>query len=305
MKVFDETPYQSDKGKISLLGSLQGTLKYGFSWYPGLKAQKIVIAQLMKPLERGFTLFRNHMLEKTGIIIPLILIGPPGMYVLYATHLRGMYRARGNAWETMVGELAQPARPNLLTLTARLARVLQVYLQRQGLDVGEVKPVLLAVDPGMQIESARPSVRVVMSDALERFAVSIAQERPILKSEAVRELVERVQHPRSAKPAQATAAASPAPPPPSTPEQAPPSPLPSSGETEPKSPLDFGEISFAFEDDVPQSRTWIGTLPVPGRPASGRRRLSGIQLGILIAIGIIEVCVLIAFILYIFFKPVY
>ncbi len=89
MKIIDKTPFQTEKGEISLLNRLQGTLQHGFSWYPELEAQKIVIDQLNRVLEKGVVLIRNLTLPGSEIIEPIILIGQSGVYVIYVTHLRG------------------------------------------------------------------------------------------------------------------------------------------------------------------------------------------------------------------------
>ncbi len=61
-----------------------------------------------------------------------------------------------------------------------------------------VEPVLLAADPGLHIESVRPAVRPVMSDAIDRFAASLLTARPVYNTAEVNEFVERIQNPRSA-----------------------------------------------------------------------------------------------------------
>ena len=39
MKIIDKTPLQDAKGSISVTARVQGTLKYGLSWYGELEAQ--------------------------------------------------------------------------------------------------------------------------------------------------------------------------------------------------------------------------------------------------------------------------
>jgi hypothetical protein len=45
---------------------------------------------------------------------------------------------------------------------------------------------MMAADPGMHIDSIRPVVRIVMSDALERFAISMNQARAVLDIDAIK-----------------------------------------------------------------------------------------------------------------------
>lgn len=200
MKIIDQTPLLDEKGQLSLVNRVQGMLKYGFSWPANLEAQRTVIAQMNRVIEKGFTLFRNQQLGVSEIIVPLILVGPSGVYVMDATPLKGLYRARGNEWGTVVNERFQPAAINLLDRTAKLAKIVQVFFERQGTKLAApVEPVLLAANPGMQIESLRPAVRVVMRDAIDRFAAGLLTARPLYNPAQVSELVERIQNPRSAR----------------------------------------------------------------------------------------------------------
>ncbi len=200
MKIIDQTPLLDANGKLSLVNRIQGMLKYGFSWPANLEAQEKVIAQLNKGIEKNHTLFRNQQLGASEIVVPLILIGTSGIFALEATPLKGFYRARGEEWGTVSNGKFQPASINILSRTARLAKILQVFFERQGLKLpAPVEPVLLAADPGMHIESVRPAVRVVMSDAIDRFAASLVAGRPVYNPTEISEFVERLQRPRSSR----------------------------------------------------------------------------------------------------------
>lgn len=208
MKIIDKTPYRTETGEIDLLGRIQGMLKYGISWYDRVKAQDVVIAIIEKQLDSNFALLRNITLPNTDINLPLVLIGPPGIYLLNVLHERGVYKARDDQWGTMVGDRFVAARMNHLSRTVTFGRVLQVYLDRQGFKGSVVvESVLMASDPGMQIESTRPAVRVVMSDALERFAASMSQARPVLNSPLAHDVAHALLVGRSPKPAELEPAA--------------------------------------------------------------------------------------------------
>lgn len=170
--------------------------KYGASWLKEVEAQQVAMEALEKGLARGYTLLRNVTLPGLDIEIPLILIGPTGIYVMYVTPLRGTYRARGEEWGPLEGENFRPARVNLLRRVARLGRAVQVYLQKQGFtDLPPVESVLLCSDPGLIVESVRPIVRVVQRDALERFAISISQARVVLGVDRMQQIINRILNP--------------------------------------------------------------------------------------------------------------
>lgn len=332
MKIIDKTPFQNDKGQIDLWGRIQGTLKYGPNWYSEVMAQRPVVAQLDRLLEKGFVLIRNFTLPGSEVMVPLILVGPQGISVLYVTPTKGFYEARGDQWNRVDNGRSMPAPVNLLNRLVRLARATQVYLDRQRITlVTIVEPVLIGADPGLHIESLRPIARVVMSDAIKQYAGGLLQGRPTLRPEQVYDVAERIVTPRK-------------------PEEEPqpePFPIPASRETPPASspwdveqapstaegpsraraifdaaqtapPFDPSDLSFAFEDEldthlsprgVPEGPSETGPvrqLPSveetqPRRPAS--RPVLGMkanQLGCLGVMLLAELCILIVGGYYIF-----
>lgn len=248
MKVIDKTPLQNEKGEIGPLQRVQGTLEYGFSWYSEMEAQKAVVAQLEQVLEKGFALIRNVTLGRSHIVEPLVLIGPPGIYVLYVTPMSGLYEAKGDEWNVIKSGHSYPASSNLMSRVARLARALQVFLDRQGVTLpGPVEPVLVAASPAMHIDSLRPMVRVVLSDAVRQFAGSLLQARPVLKAEIVYDLADRIitPRPKAAPPPEDLSSA-----PGVTPEYIPPG-LRDQMEQEPAAPARARAIFHAAEEAKP------------------------------------------------------
>ena len=317
MKIIDQTPLLDANGQLSLVNRIQGMLKYGFSWPANLQAQERVVAQISKVIEKGFTLFRNQQLGASEIIVPLVLIGPSGIYVMDATPLKGFYRARGDEWGTVSNGLFQPAAINILGRTARLAKILQVFFERQGMKLSApVEPVLLAADPGMHIESVRPSVRVVMSDAIDRFAASLLTARPVYNATETGEFVERIQRPRSAKQAEQEAGQDDA----LAARDETPFPVLESSrmqsilnspksdaliETNAQQPFqqETSELDFALADE-PSPTVLVSNPPEPfesgektaRRAAPAKRRILGMtfgQLALLAVMGLVELCVLI------------
>lgn len=306
MKVFDKTPLQNEKGEIGPLQRLQGTLKYGFSWYPELEAQKIIIAQLDRAFEKGFALIRNMTLPGSQIVEPIILIGLPGIYVIYVTPLSGFYEAKGDQWNVVNNGRASPAPINLMSRAARLARALQVYLERQGVSLpAPVEPVLIASSPAMHIDSMRPVVRVVMSDAVKQFAASLLQAQPVLKSQFVYDLADRIVTPRpKTSPEQPQPAAPPAAP--RTEAQQPSRAQAIFRAAEEAKPFDPADLSFAFDENaetgVPQNlRETSPSQPLP-RSAPKRGGMSMMQWLVLGGMLLVECCVLAGFGYFIFFS---
>lgn len=199
MKIIDKTPMLDEKGQLTLAGQIQGRLKYGLNWPAELEAQTQVIAQLMRILDKGYVLIRNFTLPNSEIIIPLILLGPGGVSVIHVTTIRGHFEAKGDQWNADVNGNIQPAKINLITRVSRFARAVQVFLERQKVELtAPVEAVLIAVDPGAHIESMRPVARVVMSDAIKQFANSVLQARPIWRADFAYGLADRMLDPTPA-----------------------------------------------------------------------------------------------------------
>jgi hypothetical protein len=207
MRIIDKTPFQNDKGVVDLIGRVQGTLKYGPSWYSELEAQKAVIAQLDRLLEKGYVLIRNFILPGSEVIIPMILLGPNGIFVIYVTHLKGFYEAKGDQWNKVDQGRVLPAPRNLLIIADRLTRATQKYFELQHIATQvKVEPVLMAAEPGLNIDSMRPIIRVVKSDAINQFAATLMQGRPAMRNEQVYALSERILNPQSPEEAAADSA---------------------------------------------------------------------------------------------------
>lgn len=305
MKVIDKTPLQNEKGEFGLLQRIQGILEHGSAWQAELEAQKIVIAQLDRVLEKGFTLIRNLTLENSQIIEPLILLGPPGVFVIYVTPLSGFFEAKGDEWNTVEGIRRIPARVNLLKRVGRLARALQVYLNRQGMYLpGMVEPVLIASNSAIHIESLRPMVRVVMSDAVKQFAASLLQGRAVLKSELVRDLVDRITNPR---PPGVAVRPEPVSQPIAAPSPGETGPAPSRARAifhaaEEAKPFEPADLSFAFDENaeagVPANLRETSPSQLLG-PAPSRRGMSGPQ-WMLLAVMLLVECGVLATLVYLF-----
>jgi hypothetical protein len=231
---------------------LQGTLKYGPNWYPEMQAQKRVMAQLDRLLEKGFVLIRNFTLPDSEVIVPFILVGPQGISVIYVTHLKGVYEAKGDQWNRVDNGRSLAAPVNLLNRVVRLARATQIYLDRQKITLmSVVEPVLIAADPGLQIDSMRPVARVVMSDAIKQFAGGLVQGRPALRPEQVSDMADRILTPRKVE-AQPTPLSpfSPELAAPQVPETAPARARAIFDAAETAAPFDPSDLSFAFEDEA-------------------------------------------------------
>jgi hypothetical protein len=311
MKIIDKTPFQNEKGEIPLWDRLQGTLKYGQSWYTDLQAQKVIIDQLNRLFEKGFVLIRNLTLPGSEIVEPIILIGPGGVYVIHVTHLRGQYEAKGDQWNKRDNSgQSQPAPINLMSRVIRLAKALERYLQIQGIDLSfHVEPFLIAADPGMHVDTMRPAVRVVQSDAIKQFAASLIQAPPMLRYD-IYDLADRIVSPRP-KSEPAPQAGMPPAASGNAPVPAPTDPAARAhaifNANEQARPLNPSELSFALQDESAQQAQAIPenlrepnpAQPLPELPVK-RKGMSPIQWAVLGLIVLVEFCILVGFAFLIF-----
>lgn len=305
MRIIDKTPFQNAQGEVELIGRIQGTLKYGPSWYPELQAQKSVIAQLDRLLEKGYVLIRNFNLPGSEVIVPLILLGPNGASVIYVTHLKGFYEAKGDQWNKVDQGRSLAAPVNLLNRVVRLALATQKYFEHQKLNIpGQVEPVLIAANPGLNLETMRPIAKVVKSDAIKTFASTLIQNRPVLRNEQVYDLADRIITPRPAdepasKPAAPTAAAQQ----PASRAKA----IFNAAGTTPAS--DSSDLAFAFDEDgthIPPGLNESSPVrQVSQAPVISQKKLvlgmKPVQFGSLAAMLLIECCILAAGGAYIYF----
>jgi hypothetical protein len=291
MRIIDQTPFFKENGEISIVDRGKAIMQYGFGWFKDIEAQKTIIAVFEKVLDKNYSLLRNVTPPGLEARIPFILVGPTGVFVMSVTPLTGMFRAKGDQWGTVTGSTYKPIKPNLLTRTERMARAIQVYLQRQGYtEITSVEAVLLCSDPSITVDSLRPIIRVVLRDALERFAVSIAQARIILSPETAYNIVKRILNP--------------APPPsPQQPVETPPAEaeaaVPAADSVEdpyvPSFALPPAESTVAETLTPPIQFAQGETFPVAAPPARARKKISRGQWIFLIALFVFWLLIMAAF----------
>lgn len=316
MKIIDKTPLLNEKGELGFLQRLQGMMEYGFSWPNELQAQKAIITYFDRQLEKGYTLIRNYTLGKSGITVPILLLGPAGIYVIHVAYLKGQYEARGDAWNVASGDGYKPAEENLVQKTLQMARAVRAFIERQGVQIPvEIEPVLIGGDPGLHIDSVKPAIRVLMIDGVKSFVANMVTAPPVLRPETVYDLTERILNPH---PARKTPAAAPVAAAMAAPAAVPVDPVAAraqaifkaSGQAQPFNPADFDfamedEDAFALISETPAVPTAPVTAPVvvenAPAPKPSRRRILGmspVQLAILAGLALVFLCILAGFVYY-------
>ncbi|MBU0511150.1 MAG: hypothetical protein KKD28_00910 [Chloroflexi bacterium] len=193
MKVLDYSSIPFAGGKLSFGDRIKGTLHFGFSWVAEMKSQEVIVGYLSRVLDNKFTLLRNITILDANVPVPLILIGPHGVTVMYNSAIKGIYRAKGETWDVMDNRTRrfEPVQPNLVMRTTLMSRAVRTFLSRIGFAV-EPEGVLALTNISAHVDTLRPAVRVLLVDALERFGARLMQAQPIYKIEEVRAIVNAI-----------------------------------------------------------------------------------------------------------------
>jgi hypothetical protein len=202
MRVIERSEFRDDEGDISLEDRLRGTLRFGFGWYGDMQAQEQFAVRLQRHLSDEHQLIRNAQLPDTDLIVPIILLSPQGVRTVLATSKKGIFRAKGDKWLTFNRRVRRfrPTRPNLQALATSYAQAVHTYLQRHGVPLPEVEPVLAFTDPKTHVDTAQPEVRIVQADAFDHFATNLQKFQAIMDQEDIRELTGLILNPPKPEP---------------------------------------------------------------------------------------------------------
>ena len=182
MNLVERSEFRSEDGAISLEQRLQATLKFGLNWYADMQGQDFVTQRLKRSLGKEYVLIRNLTLPGTGMVLPLVLLGPQGVQVLLATSARGVFRAKDNEWLSFDARarVFRRSHPNLQADVTAHAHGLFEFFKERGYTLPEVEAVLVFANPRTHVDVARPGVRIVLADAIDHFAANLLQFPPIM-----------------------------------------------------------------------------------------------------------------------------
>lgn len=205
MKLVDCAVEYAKRGQGKSPGILS-SLKLGRGGSRDPQAESAVIAAFQRMVGNKYFMLRNVAIKGLDGLIPLVLVGPPGTWVLYPSGLRGVYRANGESWEK-IDERQQnykAASENLITKAVQMAEALQEHLRSHGVQYSPVVPVLIFTNPGIHVETLRPVVRIVLIDALDRFISGVTQGRLLNDQEQIESMVDLLTSPPDDRDGQST-----------------------------------------------------------------------------------------------------
>jgi hypothetical protein len=198
MKIIDVTAKNQGEKQAGALSGVVDQVRQSFS-SKEMRTQESAIQRLGRILDNRYTVLRNLILPTTGTPDVFLIVGPAGLWVIHASALRGLFRAVGDQWEVMdsSGKNYRPARPNLIqqVLTARDAVAGQV--NQLGIALTAPEAAILFVDAGAHVDMQHPAVKVVQTDAVERFAAGLLKPDAYIDPEKLRQVVDGLTTPVS------------------------------------------------------------------------------------------------------------
>lgn len=159
-------------------------------------AQEQVMTALQRSLGEDFTLIREITLPGLDTPIPMALVGPPGIFVLFASAVKGTFRARGDAWLKLdsSGNMKNSS-PNLPHLTRLYAEAIKKFLTQNEFPNAEIEAVLLFSQPEAFVENIKAPIRMVMCDGIESYSASLRLLNPIFPTEERATIVRLLSNP--------------------------------------------------------------------------------------------------------------
>ena len=184
MKIIDLTTQASDEGKPSVFSFINKLFSEGKQKQTEQDAQNEVISRMDVALGNDFTLIRDIKIPGLGTSIPMALVGPPGVFVLYASAVKGTFRARGDAWLKLdnSGNMRN-SNPNLPNRTRLYAEAIRKFLAQNGFPGAEIDPILLFTQPEAFVENIKAPIRMVMCDGMESYSESLRLLNPAFSPE--------------------------------------------------------------------------------------------------------------------------
>lgn len=191
MKIIDCSPEPQENIFTTKLKELWRSIRFGNSWREAELAKEKIIKYLQGVLNNRFFMLLEVQLEGYEEPIPVIIVGPTGIQVINISAVQGVFRGKEDSWQELDTRKNQyvPAKPNLISRTAGMARSIETYFERRGFALG-TEPALIFTSPGIHVELESPKVRVILADSLQRFVNQLVQGELVLDSAEVQNIVD-------------------------------------------------------------------------------------------------------------------
>ncbi len=159
------------------------------------RAEDAIVARFMRGLDNRFTLLHNLQLEGKGEVFPAILVGPAGLYLLNISHAKGFFKAKEDAWLEMnqSNHKYSQSRPNLIKQTKEYAQKLAQVMESHEKSHPEIVPILLFANPGVNVETSNPAIRIVLMDGIDGLINNMFNSQDVLQETEVSYLADSLE----------------------------------------------------------------------------------------------------------------
>ncbi len=159
------------------------------------RAEDAIVARFMRGLDNRFTLLHNLQLEGKGEVFPAILVGPAGLFLLNISHAKGFFKAKEDAWLEMnqSNHKYSQSRPNLIKQTKEYAQKLAQVMESHEKSHPEIVPILLFANPGVNVETSNPAIRIVLMDGIDGLINNMFNSQDVLQETEVSYLADSLE----------------------------------------------------------------------------------------------------------------
>ncbi|MCC6958200.1 MAG: NERD domain-containing protein [Anaerolineales bacterium] len=154
-------------------------------------AKDFLIQNLRKALDNRFHMICDVCLDEGKGALPLILLGPTGVWVILTDDAKGVFRISETTWEELQSRRGgyKTVYPSPMTVVLEKTQELLDYLLSRGIKVPTIEPAVFFSDPGAHIESTKPAARIIPVDALQRFLITVWRSPVVFDEDEVQIIV--------------------------------------------------------------------------------------------------------------------
>ncbi|MFP4393978.1 MAG: NERD domain-containing protein [Anaerolineales bacterium] len=147
------------------------------NFYQRQQAELAVMRQLRHVLDSEWTLFRYLKLPRRATEMGMVLLGPPGVFVLEVQAYQGLYRCRGDRCQRRTPLGWRPLRRDPLRRADKTARQLERYLMTALKREVDVEPRVVWAGPGtVIIQEGAVSSEIWFADRITGAARRVMSE---------------------------------------------------------------------------------------------------------------------------------
>jgi len=154
LQIIDHIHPGGDAGTVPFHQRLRTLFQYGRAWYQANQLQPAVLAALVPVVDEPAVLHCNLPLPPLQAPLPMVLIAPPGIQIIYPSNLSGFHEIKSGHWLTISRRTKQyaTARKHPLKVIRGYQRALQASLQAANLPAPMLKPLVVLTHPGIHVE---------------------------------------------------------------------------------------------------------------------------------------------------------